>query len=438
MLDMMDPVLQTAFNNKTMTSDEAVKLVKSGDSVFLGLASSVPYELGRALNRRSSELEDVSVIASTFTRRLFDATASKSFQIYTFFMGLWERELLRSGQSDFTSVHLSQVDQFFNKTTQPNVAFFEVSPPDKHGYMSLGPSAVSVGRFVRETAKTIVVQINRNTPFVHGMHHLIHISEVDAVVYHDEDLLEVPNTPISKEISDISNYLLDQIPDGACIQLGVGSIANAVGFGLTKKNDLGIHTELLTEACVELIKCGAVNNSRKNYIPGRSVAGFALGTKEFYRYLDHNPDIYFMPFPDVNNPYTIAKNDNMISVNSALSVDLFGQVNADNIAGQQYSATGGQVDFVRGAQMSKGGKSFIALTSTYENKAGLQSRIVSRLAPGSAVTTPRSDVQYIVTEHGCINLKPLSMKERVHAMISLADPAFRPQLTEDAKAMGLF
>jgi len=215
-------------------------------------------------------------------------------------------------------------------------------------------------------------------------------------------------------------------------------VANAVGFGLKEKNDLGAHTELIGDAIMELMKLGVLNNSRKTYFPGKTVASFSFGSRALYDFIHRNPDVYYQPFPVVNDPVNIAKNDNMISINTAMAADIFGQINADNIAGRQHSATGGQVDFVRGAQMSRGGKSFIAMTSTLKDKKGnLQSRIVTRLPLGSCVTTPRSDVQYVATEYGCVNLKPLSMKDRIRAMISLAHPSFRQQLTDDAREAGL-
>lgn len=214
-----------------------------------------------------------------------------------------------------------------------------------------------------------------------------------------------------------------------------GGVANAVGYGLRTKNDLGSHTELMSDSIMELMKLGVVNNRRKQFMPGKTVASFTFGSRELYRFVDRNPDMYYMPFPIVNDPVNIAKNDNMISINTALSIDLFGQVDADNLAGKQYSATGGQLDFVRGAQMSRGGKSFIAVTSSFADRSGQRrSRIVLQFPAGTAVTTPRSDVQYIVTEYGCVNLKPLTMRERVRAMITLAHPQFRAELTEQARA----
>lgn len=426
------------FQEKTVSASEAVRLIKSGDGVWVGTSSSVAYALCRALGERENELEDVTIGCSVISRPLKIAE-SEHFKFNSYFMGETERKGLLRNATDYTSVHLSQVEIWCRNTMKMDVAFLEVSVPDENGYMSLGASGVGIGRYVKENAKKIIVQINKYAPYVYGEDNVIHISEVDRVVREDEPLVESQSLPFDDDIQKISDYILDQIPDGACLQLGIGGVANAVGFGLKKKNDLGAHTELMTDSLMELMKEGVLNNSQKKYMRGKTVACFSLGSEELYRFIDHNPDMHYMPFGVVNNPVNIAKNDNMISINTALSIDIFGQVSADNIAGQQYSGTGGQVDFVRGAQMSKGGKSFIAVSSTVNSKRkGRFSRIVSGFPVGTAVTTPRSDVQYVVTEFGCVNLKPLSMKDRVRAMISLAHPDFRPQLMDDAKAAGLY
>ena len=432
----MNETLRKEYESKLTTAAEAVKLVRSGDTVFIGASSSVAYALCDALGEREDELEDVVLTSSQVIRpiRIMSGKNPKAFRARTFFMSLQERNMYNQDLADFTTVHLSQVDIFFNETAPTDVAFFEVSLPDENGYMSYGANNVSLGDLVKQKARNIILQVNKHAPYVLGEKNLIHVSEADAIVEADVELVELPGVEVDDTINTISDYILDQIPDGACLQLGLGGVASAVGFGLTKKNDLGAHTELMTDSMMELMKMGVMNNSRKSYMPGKTVASFAFGSKEMYQFLDHNEDMYFMPFTDVNNPVNIAKNDNMISINTAMSIDLFGQVCADNIAGRQYSATGGQVDFVRGAQMSKGGKSFIAITSTMESKkTGRGSRIVSRFPVGTAVTTLRSDVQYVVTEYGCVNLKRLSMRERALAMISLAHPDFRPQLMDEAK-----
>ena len=304
--------------------------------------------------------------------------------------------------------------------------------------MCYGAGGVGVGAHIKDVADIIILQINSNEPYVYGEMNLVHISEATAVVYSDHDLPEPPELPQDEAIGMIADFLIEQITDGACIQLGLGGVATAVGYGLREKNDLGAHSELVSDSIMDLMKLGVLNNQRKNFFQGKTVTGFSLGTKSLYSFLNYNKDFYFMPFTEVNDPVNIAKNDNMVSINTAISIDLFGQVNAESIAGRQYSGTGGQLDFVKGAQMSRGGKSFIAVQSVVNSsKTGRTSRIVSQFPAGTIVTTPRSEVQYVVTEFGCVNLKELCMRDRVGAMISLAHPDFRPMLADEARRAGI-
>lgn len=436
----MTEQMRRDFQALMTTPDEAVKLVKSGETVFAGFTCSTANTLLDALGRRSDELEDVTITTGMVLgpTNFFRDLDPRAFKVCTCFCGPNERLARNRTRVDYTNVHLSQLDLFLTQTAPADTVFLEVSPPDEDGYMSFGANGSGVYQYTIPIAKKIILQINQNAPYVYGENNRIHFSQADAIVEGTYELAAVPDIPAAEDVRHISQYILEQIPDGACIQLGLGGLSAAIGYGLEKKNDLGIHSEMMSDSMMRLMKMGVVNNSRKQYMPHKSVAAFALGTKQLYEYINRNPDMYFMPFPMVNNPVVIAKNDNFISVNTALTIDLMGQVVADNICGVQYSATGGQLDFVRGAQMSKGGKSFIAVTSTYlDKKKGRQSRIVAKLPPGSAVTTPRSDVQYVVTEYGCVNLKLLRMRDRVTAMISLAHPAYRDDLREEAKQMGL-
>lgn len=429
----------TAYQEKLCTSTEAVKLVKSGDRVYIGTASSVAYRLGEALYQRRDALEDV-VICSGLTPRVlsfFLPEAKGHFSTLTYFAGAGERMGIQNGQTRFTSFHLSQIELWCREIARPNVAFFEVSPPDEDGYMSYGAYGTAHNECIRELADTVILQVNPNAPYVFGEKNLIHVSQASAIVEEADELATLPNLPFDATIKTLSQQIVDLIPDGATIQLGLGGVANAVGFGLRTRNDLGIHTEMLTDSMMELAKLGVVTNRKKTFLPGKTVTSFAYGTRALYDYIDHNPEVYFAPYSMVNDPAVIARNDNMISVNTAMAVDLYGQVAADCLGGKQQSAIGGQLDYVRGAQLSKGGKSFIALTSTRNGKSGRSSRIVASFPAGSAVTTPRSDVQYVVTEYGCVNLKVLSMDDRVRAMIRLAHPDFRDELRDQAKAMGL-
>ncbi len=427
------------FKKKVTTPAEAVKYVRNGDTVYAGTCSSVAYKLLEALGDRADELADINLTCSQIIRPVrIMSGKDEAFRTTSYFMGVQERNMQKVGKTDFTCVHLSQVDIFCRETAPADVVFLEVSLPDEDGYMSFGASGVALNCYLLEKARNVILQVNKYAPYVLGEYTKIHFSQADAIILADEEIMENPELPVDDTINTISSFLLDQIPDGACIQLGLGGVANAVGYGLKTKNDLGAHTELMSDSFMELMKLGVLNNSRKSFMPGKTVSAFTFGSRELYEFVDHNPAMYYMPFPMVNDPVNIAKNDNMISINTALSIDIFGQVNADNIAGRQHSSTGGQLDFVRGAQMSKGGKSFIAITSTYKDKSGkMASRIVPQFPMGTCVTTPRSDVQYVVTEYGCVNLKPLSMKGRVQAMISLAHPDFRAQLTQDARKAGM-
>lgn len=430
------------YQQKLTTPEEAVKVIRSGDTVYVGTATSTAYSLCDALGERADELEDVTLTCSQLLNpvRIMSGQDKRAFKIYTYFMGAQERVARNAGAFvDFTSMHLSQAHIFLKEICPARVAFLQVSEPDEEGYFSYGVTGVCCNKYVKEAAEVVLVEVNPHVPYVYGEDNKIHISEIDGIVEYDRPLFERENLPVSEDIQQISDYLLEQIPDGACIQLGIGGVANAVGFGLKQKNDLSAHTELLTDSVMELMKSGNITNKYKGFMPGKTTASFSLGTKALYQFVDHNEDVYFMPFHVINDPVVIAKNDRMISVNSAMAVDVFGQVCADNIAGKQFSGTGGQLDFVKGAQMSKGGKSFIALPSVGTNRAGERfSKIVARLPFGAAVTTPRSEVQYVVTEYGCVNLKKLTMRGRVEAMINLAHPDFRKQLQDEVAESGIF
>ena len=435
----MHDFMISEYQSKLKTAEEAVKVVQSGDRVYIGTATSTAYVLAEALAKRGDELEDITILCSNIPREcsLFDGSI-KGIRYSSYFLGNMERKALSLGLLDYTSFHLSQIDIWAHHIAKPDVVFLEVSTPDINGNMSFGATGTCVNSYLLDVAKTVVLQVNSNVPHVFGEYNKIHFSQADIIVEADDELVTVGDSPITPEIRKISNYLIDQVNDGDCIQLGIGGAANAVGYGLKNKNDLGAHTELMGDALMYLMKRGVITNSRKVIFPNKTIASFAMGSKELYEFLNYNEDMYFMPMPMVNSARSIGRNKNMISINTALTIDLTGQVVADNINGRPYSGVGGQIDFVRGAQISEGGKSFIAVTSTFNNKkTGLGTRIVAQLPQGACVTTPRSDVQYIVTEYGCVNLKQLTMRDRARALIELAHPDFRGQLTDEAKAAGL-
>ena len=437
-------MIEEVYRDKIMSGAEAAKLVKSGDRVYVGTASSFAYDMLDALWDRRDELEDVAILCSMSVRpsRMFstDHDDHNPFHVETFFLGAQERIAHRKHGMplEFTCFHLSQVDIWCKYVGKPDVCFFQVSEPDENGMVSCGPSGGCMYTYLAENARNIVFECNAQVPYImNGEKHLLPLSIADAIVYAD-----YPVSPLAKdevdEISEkISDFVMDEVPDGATIQLGLGKISTAVGYGLLKKNDLGIFTEMFNEPMMELMKNGNVTNKHKGFMDDISVFAFSMGSSELYNFMDHNPDLYAGTFPFVNDPRNIAKNKRMMSINTAMSVDLFGQVAADSMGFTQQSAVGGQIDFVKGAQWSEGGKSIIALASSFEKNGQRQSKICLNFPAGTAVTTPRSEVQYIATEYGCVNLKKLNMSDRVRAMISLAHPDFRDQLRDEAREHGL-
>ena len=433
--------MERFLEDKITTAAEAVKCVRSGDRVYVGTASSFAYELMDALWERRDELEDVTILCSMSLKpsKMFstDHDERNPFTIETFFLGARERVAHRKHgmPMNFTSFHLSQVDIWCREVGRPDVCFLEVTRPDEDGYVSFGPSGGCMYVYLMEKARTVVLECNAQTPYILGdPTSRMHISRADALILTDSAVSPLPNEEVDEVSQKISDLVLAEVPDGATIQLGLGKVSTAIGYGLMQKNDLGIFSELFSEPMMHLMQNGNVTNTEKGFMDGKSIFAFSLGTAEMYRFMDRNPLIYNCTFPFVNDPVNIAKNKRMISINTAMSVDLFGQVAADSMGWTQQSAVGGQLDFVKGAQMSEGGKSIIALASAFEKNGKLESKITLRFPVGTAVTTPRSEVQYVATEYGCINLKHLNMADRVRAMISLAHPAFRDQLTEEAKA----
>ena len=437
-------MIEEVYRDKIMSAAEAAKLVKSGDRVYVGTASSFAYDMLDALWDRRDELEDVAILCSMSVRpsRMFSADhdGHNPFHVETFFLGAQERIAHRKHGMplEFTCFHLSQIDLWCKYVGKPDVCFFQVSMPDENGMVSCGPSGGCMYTYLAENARNIVFECNAQVPYImNGEKHLLPLSIADAIVYAD-----YPVSPLAKdEVDDISqkisDLVMEEVPDGATIQLGLGKISTAVGYGLLQKNDLGIFSELFSEPMMELMKNGNVTNKNKGFMDGLSVFAFSMGSNEMYNFMDHNPDLYAGTFPFVNDPRNIAKNKRMMSINTAMSVDLFGQVAADSMGFTQQSAVGGQIDFVKGAQWSEGGKSIIALASSFEKNGQRQSKICLNFPVGTAVTTPRSEVQYIATEYGCVNLKKLNMSDRVRAMISLAHPDFRDQLRDEAREHGL-
>ena len=436
-----------------ITAAEAAASVQSGDRVYIGTSSSFAYEMLDALYDRKDELENVTLLCamSISPCRMFDTDwpadipagrKGNPFIFDTFFLGAGERKAHRKHNMDFafTSFHLSQIDLWMREIGQPDISFLQVSRPDESGRCSFGSAGICDNKYVvEETKRGVYLESNTGSPYVYGQDNLISLDheKVAGVVFTDNNAPELMPDKIDDISKQISEIVVAEVPDGATLQLGLGKMSTAIGYDLKQRNDLGIFSELFSQPMMVLMKNGNVTNQRKGFMDGMSVFSFSAGTQEMYDFMDHNPQIYGAPFPFVNDARNIAKNKSMISINSAMAVNLYGEVAADAIGYSQQSAVGGQLDFVKGAQWSEGGKSIIALSSSFMKNGKRRSKISLQFAPGTPITTPRSEVQYVATEYGCINLKVLNMSDRVRAMISLAHPDFRDQLTEEAKNAGL-
>mgnify|MGYP000776359510 CR=1 FL=1 len=352
---------------------------------------------------------------------------------YSWFSSGGARKAVNGGWADFIPGYYRDIPGIIRRDYEYDAFCVAVSPMDKHGYFSLGNNA-SYAQAMTDKSKRIYIEVNDRQPrAVCGTQ--LHISQVDAIVENSFELPVLPPVVLDDVSLTIGGIIAEQIGDGACIQLGIGAIPDATGMALKAKHDLGIHTEMFTDSMVELIECGAVNNSRKQIHRGKSITTFAYGSKRIYDFIDDNPGIELLPVDYVNDPAVIAKNDNMVSINAALEVDLMGQVCAESVGTKHMSGSGGQIDYVRGACQSRGGKSFIAFSSTA--KGGSISKIKPILTPGAVCTTSKNDVDYIVTEYGLAKLRGRSLAERAKQLIAIAHPDFRDELRFEAKQRGI-
>lgn len=418
--------------NKYMTADEAVKLVKSGDHVFVQGSCSIPEALVAALARRGNELSDVTLYnAFALARRvspLCDPALKDAFHIDSFFVSNAVRGWVNDGYATTTPRFFGQVPILFRDgTIKLDVAFINCSLPDEYGNVSLGVSADLTPSAV-ECAKLIIAQINPMMPFTYG-DSVLHISKIDALVKVNDPLAETPDIAPSEAELAIGRYIAEHIKDGSTLQVGVGTIPNAVLHSLHSHQHLGIHTEAMTNGMIELIERGIVDNSTKKVNPGQSVASLALGTRKLYDFLDHNRSVVFRDIAWVNDPFIIAQNRDMVAINSCLEIDLSGQVCADSIGTRIYSGVGGQHDFVYGTSRSHGGQSFIAMLSTTSKG---ESKIRPILRPGAGVVTTRFQTNWVVTEYGAVNLRGRNMVDRARLLISIAAPQFREELDREA------
>ena len=415
---------------KITTSEQAVKAIKSGDRVFVHSAAASPQQLVQAMTDRAHELRAVEVV-HLHTEGIAPYASSAytdNFHTNALFVGANVRDAVNEGVADYIPVFLSEVPGLFRRGILPlDVALVQVSPPDRHGFCSLGVS-VDVSRAAVQMAKHVIAQINPNMPRTHG-DGLIHISHIDSAVVVDDPLPEIPPGEPTAGERAIGRFCAELIEDGATLQMGIGAIPNAVLAALVDHRDLGIHTEMFTDGAIDLIERGVVNNERKRIHPGKVVSAFAMGTRRLYDYIDDNPQVVMLDVAYVNDTAVIRRNPRVTAINSAIEVDLTGQVGADYMGTRQYSGVGGQMDFVRGAALSEGGKPIIALPST--TSSGI-SRIVPFLRLGTGVVTTRAHVHYVVTEYGIAYLYGKNLRQRARALIDIAHPDHRATLEEKA------
>ncbi len=410
-----------------MTAAEAVKLVKSGDRVFLHGSAATPVHLIRALQERHAELNEVELVSITTLGDIdFDNPVfRKSFFFNSLFVSANTRSVVNSNDGDYVPIFLSQIPQLFRQNILPlDVALIQVAPPDHHGYCSLGTS-VDIARAAVEMAKIIIAQVNPRMPRTHG-DGFIHINKIDALVELSHELPEVDySAKVDKVIEKIGVNVASLIEDGATLQMGIGSIPDQVLKNLASHKNLGIHTEMFSDGIISLLEKGIINNSHKKINPGRSVTGFMAGTRKLYDFVHDNPSIRVMDISYVNDTSIIRENPKVTAINSAIEIDLTGQVCADSIGTLQFSGIGGQMDFMRGASLSPGGKPIIALPSITGKNV---SRIVPFLKQGAGGVTTRGHVHWVVTEYGIVNLFGKNLKQRATALISIAHPDHREQL----------
>jgi acyl-CoA hydrolase len=420
------------YQRKLCSAEDAVRVVGSGNRVYYGGNAATPLHLVRALAARGAELENVQLFHVLLLGEdpLSRPEMEKHFRHNSLFVGPADREAVNSGRADYIPVFLHAIPRLFLERIVPlDVAMVMVSPPDEHGFMSFGAEVMNA-RAACSTATKVIAQVNAQMPRVLG-DSFIHVSQVGAIVEHDEALPELQPRPISDVERKIGEHIRGLITDGATIQMGIGGIPDAVWSMCDGLKDLGIHTEMLSDGAMHAIERGIVTGYKKTLHPGKAVITFALGTKALYSFLDNNPMVEAHPVDHVNDPFIIAQNDNMIAINSAIEVDLTGQVCADSIGPKIYSGFGGQVDFIRGGARSKGGKPIIALPATA--RGGAESRIAPMLKHGAGVVTTRADVHYVVTEFGIANLFGKNLRERAKALIGISHPKFRDELAAAAK-----
>ncbi len=434
------------YQSKLTTADQAVSVIKSGDWVDYGWASGHPVALDAALARRMGELHDIKVRGGIclWMPEIFKIdNPAEHFCWNSWHMSGIERKAIDQGFSFYLPLRYSEMPRYYREhIAPPDVAMFQVAPMDEHGYFNFGPNASHL-MAVCEKSKTIILEVNKNMPRCYGGSETdLHISRVTGIVEGDNPAMAEMGAAAPSPVDQaVARLIVEEIPNGACLQLGIGGMPNAVGSMIADSDlrDLGVHTEMYVDAFVDIAKAGKINGSKKSIDRGRQVFAFAAGTKKLYEYINENPSIMAAPVNYTNDARTISQIDDFMSINNAVDLDLFGQINAETSGVRHISGAGGQLDFVLGAYLSKGGKSFICCSSAFKGKDGaLKSRILPTLNPGSVVTDSRPSVHYLVTEYGKVCLKGLSTWERAEAIISIAHPDFREELIREAQKLKIW
>ncbi len=418
--------------HRLVTPAKAVSGIRRGQRVFVGSGAAEPEGLVNALTARRTEIQDCEIIhlltlgAAPYAAAQYE----HNFRHNALFVGANVRQAVQDGRADYTPVFLSEIPSLFrSRRIHLDAALIMVTPPDRHGYCSLGVS-IDIVRAAFQSADVVIAEINENMPRTLG-DTLIHISEIDRLTTSDTSLLTSIPAETDEVAMSIGRHVASLIGDGSTLQLGIGTLPNAVLAALGNKRDLGVHTEMFSDGIIELIEKGIINGSRKSLLPGKIVSSFCIGSEKLYKFIHNNPLFEFRPAEFTNDPFVIAQNDKMVAVNAAIEVDLTGQICADSIGTRFYSGIGGQVDFIRGASHSKGGKPIIVMRSTARKNT--ISRIVPQLQSGAGVVTTRGDVHYVVTEYGVADLWGRTVRERALALISIAHPKFREELMEEAR-----
>lgn len=417
------------YEERKTTAEEAIKRIHSGDRIVLGHAVSIPLVITDTLVEHKDDYKNVEIMQMVpmGNARFAEDDMQGHFRLNALFLGGLTKTAVKEGKADYTPCNFHEVPGLFDEILPIDVAVIQVSPPDEHGYVTCGLS-VDYTLPAAKKAKCVIAQVNELMPRTHG-DTALHVSEIDVFVEAKHPVLELQPPKIGPVEKAIGENCAKLVRDGDTLQLGIGAIPDAVLLFLKDKKNLGIHSEMISDGVIELIERGVITNEKKTLHPGKSVVTFLMGTQRLYDYVNDNPSVAMYPVDYVNNPYIIGKNDNLVSINSCVQIDLLGQVCSESVGLTQISGIGGQVDFVRGAKLSKGGRSIIAIASTAAK--GKISKIVPILDKGAAVTTSRTEVDYVVTEYGIAQLRGKTLRERARALISVAHPDFRAGLIEE-------